>query len=368
MSTPQYLVYPRQYVAYYLPPSEAPILDGNLNDVAWQQVPFTEPFVDIANHVKPRFETRAKIRWTDDALYVAAQLEEPDVWANVTKHDDVIFHDNDFEVFVDISGSNAYYKETEVNALGVTWDLSLNKPYGDGGGENSSRTLGAHGFDMANMVLPLMARARVRGPINDPAVRNGGWSVELRLPFVGLKLNNTVQNYTPRPGEFWRINFSRVEWHVMNRGGRYVKDPAYPHEDNWVWSQQGEVQMHLPERWGILQLAAGTVNATSVAMLPSWNERAVAMTIYYAQHAVLAKFGRFTNSVKLLAEYAPPRTLDGSCTGAVSVSLVDGAADFCARVPSLDGTREACVRGDRRLSVVSNNEGVCNCFSYDRNM
>ncbi len=57
--------------------------------------------------------------------------------------------------------------------------------------------------------------------------------------------------------------------------------------------------MHLPERWGILQLAAGTVNATSVAMLPSWNERAVAMTIYYAQHAVLAKFGRFPNSVKL---------------------------------------------------------------------
>ena len=30
----------------------------------------------------------------------------------------------------------------------------------------------------------------------------------------------------------------------------YVKDPAFPHEDNWVWSPQGEIAMHLPERWG----------------------------------------------------------------------------------------------------------------------
>ena len=35
----------------------------------------------------------------------------------------------------------------------------------------------------------------------------------------------------------------------------YVKDPAFPHEDNWVWSPQGEIAMHLPERWGFLQFS-----------------------------------------------------------------------------------------------------------------
>ena len=37
---------------------------------------------------------------------------------------------------------------------------------------------------------------------------------------------------------YWRINFSRVEWHVLKVDGRYQKDPAFPHEDNWVWSPQ----------------------------------------------------------------------------------------------------------------------------------
>ena len=35
----------------------------------------------------------------------------------------------------------------------------------------------------------------------------------------------------------------------------YVKDPSFPHEDNWVWSPQGEIAMHLPERWGFLQFS-----------------------------------------------------------------------------------------------------------------
>ncbi len=61
----------------------------------------------------------------------------------------VIFHDNDFEIFVDADGSTHYYKETEVNAGAADWDLCLNKPYNDGGYENSSRVFGAQGFDMA---------------------------------------------------------------------------------------------------------------------------------------------------------------------------------------------------------------------------
>jgi hypothetical protein len=39
-----------------------------------------------------------KLRWDDEFLYVAAYLQETQVWANITKGPDVIFHDNDFEV------------------------------------------------------------------------------------------------------------------------------------------------------------------------------------------------------------------------------------------------------------------------------
>ncbi len=50
----------------------------------------------------PRFRTRAKVLWDENYLYIAAELEEPHVWATLTNHDfAVIFHDPDFEVFID---------------------------------------------------------------------------------------------------------------------------------------------------------------------------------------------------------------------------------------------------------------------------
>eukprot|EP00043_Microstomoeca_roanoka_P009142 m.87102 g.87102 ORF g.87102 m.87102 type:complete len:97 (+) comp14492_c1_seq2:667-957(+) len=66
--------------------------------------------------------------------------------ATLTQHDSVIFQDNDFEVFVCPDGTSHYYKEFEMNALNTTWSLCLNKPYLNGGYENSSRVFGKNGY------------------------------------------------------------------------------------------------------------------------------------------------------------------------------------------------------------------------------
>lgn len=62
------------------------------------------------------------------------------------------------------------------------------------------------------------------------------WTVEIAFPLKEV-LYNTSGAY-PRAGTFWRINFSRVEWRVLRVGNQFWKDPAYPNEDNWVWSPQ----------------------------------------------------------------------------------------------------------------------------------
>ena len=67
----------------------------------------------------PRFSTRQKIRWDSEFLYIGAELEEPQVWANNTEHQSVIFSDNDYEIFISPDGTNHYYKEYEMNARGV---------------------------------------------------------------------------------------------------------------------------------------------------------------------------------------------------------------------------------------------------------
>src|SRR5688572_1733149 len=90
----------RSYVAHRV---ERPIaLDGRKGDPQWAAVPWTEDFVDIQGDARPRprFRTRAKICWDDAHLYIAAEMEEPHVWATLTRRDSVIFHDNDFEIFI----------------------------------------------------------------------------------------------------------------------------------------------------------------------------------------------------------------------------------------------------------------------------
>ena len=39
----------------------------------------------------------------------------------------IVFGDNVLEVFVDPDGSTHYYKEFEINAINITFDLELNK-------------------------------------------------------------------------------------------------------------------------------------------------------------------------------------------------------------------------------------------------
>merc|ERR1712123_499947 len=146
--------YPRQLVTYKVGPG-AIIVDGKLDETAWDEVQWTDNFVDISSEKTPRFRTKAKVRWDDDWLYVAAELEETQIWASIShtchcvddQNDQVIFHGNDFEIFIDTDGSNHNYKEFEINAANQTWDLLLNKPYGDGGFENSSRVFGSEGFE-----------------------------------------------------------------------------------------------------------------------------------------------------------------------------------------------------------------------------
>lgn len=151
--------------------SAAITIDGRLDEAAWEEAPWSEDFVDIRGQrhwSQPWLATRVKLRFDDRFLYVGAYVEETAVWANVSARNSVVFADNDFEVFVDADGSTHNYKELEVNAVNTTWNLSLNRPYRDGGHENSTRVDPAFGFDMFGKGL--QSAVFMKGTPNDPGV------------------------------------------------------------------------------------------------------------------------------------------------------------------------------------------------------
>jgi len=213
-------------------------IDGHLDDSAWSAAPWTSMFVDIEGSVKPRprFQTRAKMLWDDQFFYVAAEMEEAHVWATLTEHDSVIFHDNDFEVFLNPSGDGLNYFEFEINALNTGWDLFLPKPYREGGKADNSWEI--PGLETA---------VAIDGTLNNPSDRDRGWTVEIAIPWTAFASRAPVTR--PTPSDEWRVNFSRVEWQIAVRDAHYIK-VAGTKEDNWVWSPQGEVNMHIPSKWG----------------------------------------------------------------------------------------------------------------------
>jgi hypothetical protein len=310
-------IVPRGYVCPRA--TEVVKIDGKLDDAAWAAAPWTQDFVDIEGDAKPkpRLRTRARMLWDDEYFYVAAELEEPHVWGTLTQHDAVIFNDPDFEVFIDPNGDSHEYYEFEMNALNTGWDLFLPKPYKDGGPAQNEWEIPG-----------LKTAVHVRGTINNPADRDEGWSVEIAIPWKALA-QYAHRSAPPAEGDQWRVGFSRVEWEIEVKDGKYVKVPKTP-EHNWIWSPQGVVDMHRPERWGFVQFTRGTAEFVRDPSAPA---RDALQTVYYAQKDYFAKHKQWAASLEELGLHekwplgigAPDlrRTTDGYvCTTALT--LADG--------------------------------------------
>ena len=263
---------PKGYVCYR---ASAPIrIDGRLDDDAWKVAPWTDPFVDIQGDTRPRprFQTRAKMLWDDTYFYVAALLEEPDAWGTLTKHDSIIFLDNDFEIFIDPDGDNHEYYELEINALNTEWDLFLKAPYRDGGPAINEWEIPG-----------LKSAVHVEGTLNDPKDTDKSWSVEFAIPWKALA-ERANRPAPPRDGDQWRVNFSRVEWRHQIVDGHYRKVPKTP-EDNWVWSPQGVIDMHRPERWGFVQFSTAKPGGATYRPDPTGPIRNRLIQVYQSQKA-----------------------------------------------------------------------------------
>jgi len=330
-------IVPKGYVCHY---TETPIvIDGKLDDLPWRTAPNTDYFLDIEGDVKPRprFRTRVKMLWDDTYFYVAADLQEPHVWGTLTEHDAVIFQDNDFEIFIDPDGDNHQYYEIEINALNTEWDLFLKKPYKDTKGAADS------GWEIPGLKTAVF----VNGTLNDPGDIDRGWSVEFAVPWKVLA-EFAHKPAPPKEGDKWRVNFSRVEWRHEVVDGKYRKVKGY-REDNWVWSPQGIVNMHCPEKWGYVQFTRGRPGTVKFTPDPTEPARNILHGVYWSQRDYKRIHGRYASTV---GELGIDFGTHGSIVEPVSIELTgDGFRASCV-VETPGGTRKTVsIRQDSKVEV-----------------
>lgn len=268
-----------------------PVIDGLLSDNCWKAAKWSAFFVDIEGDKKPSpfLETRVKMLWDTSHLYIGAELEETDIWGYITEKNVPIYkYCNDFEMFIDPDRDNHNYYELELNVLNTIWELTLVKPYRNGG----------PAIDPTNL-LGLRTAVAYQGSVNEPTDVDSCWTVEIAIPFEDLhnyrkEHTRVLQKPKPIPGDVWGVNFSRVHWdhEIIDNTYRQIPDrPAY----NWVWAPQGIMSMHEPEKWGLLFFS------DSQSYEPDWNEEAVRdllMELYHAQLIFKKENGYFVNSIE----------------------------------------------------------------------
>lgn len=198
------------------------VIDGKAEEI-WEKAPVISEFCDITGDPEkaPILKTCVRMLWSEEYLYFFAEMEEPKIVANLKNRDDIIWHENDFEIFIDPDGDGENYFEFEFNAANTLFDLFLTRPYSDKRGTFVMHQWNAEGLKSAT--------ARTKD----------GWALEVAIP--GSALANGFE-IPLKPKNELRIGFSRVEWLRPEK------------EENWTWGPTGKVDMHIPSRWGRVTL------------------------------------------------------------------------------------------------------------------
>jgi hypothetical protein len=254
---------PARYICYR---AAGPItIDGKLDEPSWRLAPKSAPFIDIVTGEPAWFDTRVALLWDDDHLYFGFWVEEPRIYASLTKRDSKIWEENDVEVF--IAGKDAYY-EFEINAINTVYEvfwiwkdiLKRGSPY-----------YGRPEFDPATQRT--MVLDGVGGHVHERGERWGfldwdypglrtaveqnarGWTVELAFPWRGLELIADARSLPPKDGDVWRIDCSRFE--MFDREGKRV-DPCF----GWTWNRHGHYDSHIPEVFPYVTFSKTMVSET----------------------------------------------------------------------------------------------------------
>ncbi len=205
-------------------------IDGRLDELAWMVCARADDFQGYSGPL--RFRTQAMALWDQRYLYVAMVAVDDCVWATETRYDVPLWHEEVMEVFLDPGGRGRPYVELQINPQNTVRDVLVEDIFlpreqwdWDSWGRWQLRGL-EHAVHIE------------RHPLGDQDV---GWSIELAIPWTGLREAAGGAALPPRPGDRWRANFYR-----------YDRPDGLPEELS-AWCHTDSDTFHVPAKFGLLE-------------------------------------------------------------------------------------------------------------------
>ena len=170
--------------------SSTPAVDGKLTDAAWQDHPAIHPMVlrDADTRVTAKVQTRTKLVFDRDALYVGIHMDEPfpeTLRASYRQYDGQLWWDDSVELYIEPGCTHKTYYKFMSNPLGTRADWrGLDTPEGFkllDWGTGTEWSVAAH-------------------------VGSDYWSLEFRFPWSDLEVE------PPKPGDVWTFEVVRFRY------------------------------------------------------------------------------------------------------------------------------------------------------------
>jgi uncharacterized repeat protein (TIGR03806 family) len=176
-------------------------IDGAADEDAWKHAEtiaaFHLPWLGDKARMA-RTDTKVKLLWDREYLYFFAEMEDTDLFADITEQDGMLWLNDVFELFFRPDPAKLGYYEFQVNAAGAKFDAFY--PKYDEKEIIKYSTTGKFHIDV---------KVKLRGTLNKRDDKDQGWSVEGRIPWTDFARTGG----RPLPGEAWKMNLCRFDYH-----------------------------------------------------------------------------------------------------------------------------------------------------------
>lgn len=259
-------------------------VDGSLDEPAWDRAARLGPFVNTATGrpdltcdrgsgaaPSPIGETHARLLWDDEALYLALEASDSDVWArNLPRDSGGVAGDEGFRIFIDDGGDEITYYEVDVTPLNRVYDAFNLIPSAPLDYNPWSRQIGLHRWDADGVQTGVAVHGQLDivdhwgQPPSGPLDR--GYTVEVAIPWEVFRTTTTPSSLTirqtpgPQPGEKWRLGLYRVERPRPTGTGEAERQAASQCIENQAWTPT-YADFHQPSRFGVVEFVGPGVAA-----------------------------------------------------------------------------------------------------------
>ncbi len=229
-----------------------PLIDGHASDEAWRHAQvldnFQLPWLGAQAH-PARAATRARLLWDREFLYFHAEMDDDDLFADVTEHDGQTWDNDVFELFFKPAENKTGYYEFQVNAANTRFDMFVPK-------REKDLSLIHHRKDG---VFHLESKVVLRGTLNRRNDRDRGWSVEGRIPWRDFLRTGG----RPAPDEQWRFALCRYDYSKKS-----------PEPELSTSADLTEVNFHQTDRYSALKFVGPDAATSPLAKIqfPPWTD------------------------------------------------------------------------------------------------